>query len=142
MTDLYEVREAIHACRTIAPDLPMIASMTFTRDDRTLLGDSPTKVARQIAELGADVIGVNCSGGPNQILRILKQMRQAVPEARFSVMPNAGWPEQVGGRIMYPAAAGLFRRLRPGLLGEWRNRHRRLLRYHTPAYPGHPPDAG
>ena len=59
-------------------------------------------------EAGADVIGVNCSGGPNQILRILKQMRQAVPEARFSVMPNAGWPEQVGGRIMYPAAPEYF----------------------------------
>jgi methionine synthase I (cobalamin-dependent)/5,10-methylenetetrahydrofolate reductase len=109
MTDLYEVREAIHACRTIAPDLPIIASMTFTRDDRTLLGDSPTKVARQMAKLGADVIGVNCSGGPNQILRILKQMRQVVPEGRFSVMPNAGWPEQVGGRIKYPAAADYFR---------------------------------
>lgn len=109
MTDLYEVREAIHACRTIAPSLPIIASMTFTRDDRTLLGDSPTKVARKMAELGADVIGVNCSGGPNQILRILKQMRNAVPEGRFSVMPNAGWPEQVGGRIKYPAAADYFR---------------------------------
>ncbi len=109
MTDLYEVREAIHAVRTIAPHLPVIASMTFTRDDRTLLGDSPVKVARQIAEMGADVIGVNCSGGPNQILRILKQMRQAVPEARFSVMPNAGWPEQIGGRIKYPAAADYFR---------------------------------
>lgn len=109
MTDLYEVREAIHACRTIAPNLPIIASMTFTRDDRTLLGDSPTKVARQISQMGADIIGVNCSGGPNQILRILKQMRLAVPEGRFSVMPNAGWPEQVSGRIKYPAAADYFR---------------------------------
>ena len=57
---------------------------------------------------GAKVIGVNCSGGPNQILRILKQMRAAVPDARFSVMPNAGWPEQVGGRIMYPAGPDYF----------------------------------
>ena len=93
---------------TIAPELPVIASMTFTRDDRTLLGDDPTKVARKLHEAGADVIGVNCSGGPNQILRILKQMRQAVPDGRFSVMPNAGWPEQVGGRIMYPAAPEYF----------------------------------
>jgi methionine synthase / methylenetetrahydrofolate reductase(NADPH) len=35
-------------------------------------------------------------------------MRQAVPEARFSVMPNAGWPEQVGGRVMYPANPEYF----------------------------------
>jgi 5,10-methylenetetrahydrofolate reductase len=54
------------------------------------------------------VLGVNCSGGPNQILRILKQMRAAVPEGYFSAMPNAGWPEQVGGRIMYPAGPEYF----------------------------------
>lgn len=86
----------------------MVASMTFTRDDLTLLGDLPVKAALSVHEFGADLIGVNCSGGPAQILRILKQMRQAVPDGRFSVMPNAGWPEQVGGRIMYPANPAYF----------------------------------
>jgi homocysteine S-methyltransferase len=85
-----------------------VASVTFTRDDRTVLGDDPAKVARTLAEEGTHVIGVNCSGGPSQLLRILRQMRQAVPEARFWVKPNAGWPEQVGGRIMYPAEADYF----------------------------------
>lgn len=108
MTDLYELREAIWAARDVNPDLPIIASMTFTRDDRTLLGDDPGKVTRKLLEAGADVIGVNCSGGPNQILRILKQMVQAAPQAKFSVMPNAGWPEQVAGRIMYPASPEYF----------------------------------
>ncbi|HPO58897.1 MAG TPA: bifunctional homocysteine S-methyltransferase/methylenetetrahydrofolate reductase [Anaerolineaceae bacterium] len=108
MTDLYEIREAIAAARQVNPDLPVVASMTFTRDDRTLLGDSPIKIARELHAAGADVIGVNCSGGPNQILRILKQMRQAVPDGRFSVMPNAGWPEHVDGRIMYPASPDYF----------------------------------
>jgi methionine synthase / methylenetetrahydrofolate reductase(NADPH) len=108
MSDLYEAREAIAAAHSVDVSLPVIASMTFTRDDRTLLGDSPAGVARGIAEAGADLIGVNCSGGPNQILRILRQMRQAVPQARFSAMPNAGWPEQVGERIMYPASADYF----------------------------------
>ncbi len=108
MTDLFELSEAIHAARQVAPQLPVLASMTFTRDDRTLLGDDPIKIAHKIHEAGADVIGVNCSGGPNQILHILKQMRQAVPDGHFSVMPNAGWPEQVGGRIMYPAAPEYF----------------------------------
>ncbi|MBP7227782.1 MAG: bifunctional homocysteine S-methyltransferase/methylenetetrahydrofolate reductase [Longilinea sp.] len=108
MTDLYEIGEAIAAARRVAPGLPVVASMTFTRDDRTLLGDSPARVAQFIRAAGADVIGVNCSGGPSQILHILKQMRQAVPESRYSVMPNAGWPQQVGGRIMYPAAPEYF----------------------------------
>lgn len=108
ITDLYEIKEAIFAAKEIKPELPVIASMTFTRDDRTLLGDSPAKVARQIHDAGAEVIGANCSGGPNQLLRILKQMRQAVPDGLFSIKPNAGWPEQVGGRIMYTAAPDYF----------------------------------
>jgi homocysteine S-methyltransferase len=108
MTDLYEIREAVQTARALDATIPIVASMTYTRDDRTLLGDSPAAVARAIYADGADLIGVNCSGGPVQILRILKQMRAAVPEGRFSVMPNAGWPEQVGGRIMYPAAPEYF----------------------------------
>lgn len=108
ISDLFEAREAIQAARQTAPDLPVLASMTFTRDDRTLLGDPPAKIARGLHEAGADVIGINCSGGPLQLLRILKQMRQVLPEGRFSVMPNAGWPEQVGGRIMYPAGPEYF----------------------------------
>ncbi len=107
MSDIYEIQEAVKAAKETC-SLPVVASVTFTRDDRTLLGDSPSKVARRIADAGADVIGVNCSGGPSQLLRILKQMRQAVPTGKFWVKPNAGWPEQVSGRIMYPADAEYF----------------------------------
>lgn len=107
MTDVREMQEAIKAARQVC-DLPVIASMTFTRDDRTVLGDSPVSVAETLHQAGADVIGVNCSGGPAQIWRILRQMREAVPDARLSAMPNAGWPERVGGRIMYPAGPDYF----------------------------------
>jgi methionine synthase I (cobalamin-dependent)/5,10-methylenetetrahydrofolate reductase len=108
-SDLYEIREAIKAAKESC-NLPIVASVTFTRDDRTVLGDDPAKVARMLKDAGVDVIGVNCSGGPAQLLRILKQMCQAVPDpsAKFWVKPNAGWPEQVGGRIMYPADAEYF----------------------------------
>ena len=106
-SDLYEIKEAITAARQVC-SLPVVASVTFTRDDRTLLGDDPVLVARRLTEAGVDVIGVNCSGGPAQLLRLLKLMKQAVPEANFWVKPNAGWPEQVGGRIMYPADAEYF----------------------------------
>ena len=108
MTDLFEIREAVLAAREVDASIPILASMTFTRDDRTLLGDSPEKVAEKIHDAGADLIGVNCSGGPDQILRVLKAMRQAVPEGLFSAMPNAGWPEQVSGRIFYPATPEYF----------------------------------
>ncbi len=114
MSDLYEIKEAIKAARETC-SLPVVASVTFTRDDRTILGDDPAKVARTLAEAGADVIGVNCSGGPAQLLRILKAMKAAVIGRDGSqtrpymwVKPNAGWPEQVGGRIMYPADPEYF----------------------------------
>lgn len=106
-SDLYELREGIQAAKQIS-DLPVIASVTFTRDDRTLLGDTPAQAANLLHAAGAEVVGANCSGGPAQLLRVILAMRRAVPEVKLSVMPNAGWPEQVGGRIMYPATAGYF----------------------------------
>lgn len=106
-TDLHELLEALRAARSLS-DLPVIATMTFTRDDRTLLGDTPDHVAKVLSESGADVIGVNCSEGPTQLLRILKKMKRTVPESIFSVMPNAGWPERVAGRILYPASPDYF----------------------------------
>lgn len=113
MTDLYETVEAIAAAKEVGAQrtvpVPIVATMTFTRDDRTLLGDDPSKVAIALRDAGADVIGVNCSGGPAQLLRILREMRQSVPDAYFWVKPNAGWPEHVGGRVMYAAAPEYFR---------------------------------
>jgi len=107
-TDRLEILEALAAAREAAPELPVIASMTFAEDDRTLLGDLPVRVARDLHAAGADVIGVNCGGGPAQIARILAAMRQAVPEAACAAVPNAGFPEAVGGRMMYPATAAYF----------------------------------
>jgi len=108
MVDLYAVRAAVEAVRQVDPDMPIIASMTFTRDRRTLLGDTPQEVAIKINDLNVDVIGVNCSGGPSQLLYILRQMVQTIPDGKFSVMPNAGFPEKSGGRIMYPAGPEYF----------------------------------
>ncbi|MEO8610502.1 MAG: methylenetetrahydrofolate reductase, partial [Chloroflexota bacterium] len=51
---------------------------------------------------------VNCGGGPEQLSHILQQMRQAVPDATLSAMPNAGFPESVGERMMYPATGDYF----------------------------------
>jgi homocysteine S-methyltransferase len=107
-SDPKELLEALAAAREVSPDLPVVCQMTYGQDDRTLLGDLPTQVARQLHEAGADVIGVNCGGGPQQLSRILQAMRQAVPEAVVSAMPNAGFPESVGERTMYPATEEYF----------------------------------
>ena len=105
---LDEISAAIRAARSIDPDIPIIAQVTFTRDDRTILGDTPAQATRALRETDADVIGVNCSGGPAQLLRILQLMRQAAPDMIFSVVPNAGWPEMASGRVMYTATPDYF----------------------------------
>jgi len=105
--DLYEIREAVISAREFC-DMPIVASTTFTQDDRTVLGDTPAKVALALHKAGADIIGANCSGGPAQLFRILGQMKQAVTGAKFIVKPNAGWPEQIGGRVMYSAGPDYF----------------------------------
>jgi homocysteine S-methyltransferase len=106
--DHHELMEALGAARTVAPELPLIAHATFTGDDRTLSGFTPARVAYDLFRAGVDVLGVNCSGGPSQLASVLQTMRTCVPRARLSVMPNAGFPESVGGRVMYPATAEYF----------------------------------
>ncbi len=109
MSDLKELETAVSAARAIAPDIPIIAQMTFTRDDRTLLGHTAVAVARKLAQLDLDVIGVNCSGGPAQVLRLIAIIHQLAPDIPLSAAPNAGWPEQIdGGRVLYPATPGYF----------------------------------
>ncbi len=107
-TDLNELLLAVSAARDLTPTLPIISQMTFAPDDRTLLGNLPAAAARQLSEAGADVVGVNCSGGPEQISRVLQAMRQAAPNAHVSAMPNAGFPHIVGGRTMYGATDAYF----------------------------------
>ena len=109
MSDLYEMETAVAVARELAPELPIVCQMTFTRDDRTLLGHTPNVVAQRLAALDVDAIGVNCSGGPAQVLRLLLMMRQIVPDKLLAAAPNAGWPEQTErGRVLYPATPDYF----------------------------------
>jgi homocysteine S-methyltransferase len=109
MSDIKEVEAAVAAARALAPDLAVVAQMTFTRDDRTLLGYPADTIAKKLAKLDVDVVGINCSGGPAQVLRLIAMMQQIAPDKLLSASPNAGWPEQKdGGRVMYPATADYF----------------------------------
>jgi methionine synthase / methylenetetrahydrofolate reductase (NADH) len=104
-TDLRELEQAVTAVQEVAPGLALVASATFTRDDRTLLGDTPGDVTARLVELGVDVIGVNCGEGPAQIERLIRAIGPIAAEATTPLMarPNAGGPTEVGGRFVYPA---------------------------------------
>lgn len=103
-----ELLLAVSVAREIDPDVPIIAQTTFYREQLTYSGFPPARVAHDLHKAGVDVLGVNCGSGPAGIANILKQMHTAVPSAKLSAMPNAGFPEVVGGRILYPATAEYF----------------------------------
>lgn len=101
--DLEEVAQAVHAARTVAPELPLIVQMTVDTERVTVYGASPEELARALDALGVDIIGLNCSVGPQIILEAIERMA-AVTRTKLSAMPNAGMPREVGGRKMYMAS--------------------------------------
>jgi homocysteine S-methyltransferase len=105
--DLLEVEQAIRAARDVDPAMPVVAQMTVGVDLRTPYGATPADVARALDAWGADVIGLNCSVGPQTILEAVEQMAP-VTSRKLSAMPNAGMPREVGGRRMYMASAEYF----------------------------------
>lgn len=112
IADLVEMRAAVKGIRS-ATDLPLVAQKTFTEDGVTLMGEFPGEVVQELAELGADVIGANCSLGPHGYDAILKRMA-LVADRPLSVFPTAGAPHREGARIHYHAGpeyvAGYARR--------------------------------
>jgi homocysteine S-methyltransferase len=78
--------------------------MTIGADGLTPYGATPEDVARALDRFGADVLGLNCSVGPQGILDAIEKM-VPVTRKKISAQPNAGMPREVGGRHMYMASA-------------------------------------
>jgi methionine synthase / methylenetetrahydrofolate reductase(NADPH) len=108
ISSLDEMRLAVEAARA-ASDLPIVAQMTFADDRRTVGGNTPEDVVVMLRELGVDVIGVNCSVGPRHTVDVLKELTVAGGTGLYySGQPNAGFPMQVGNRVLYPSSAEYF----------------------------------
>jgi methionine synthase I (cobalamin-dependent)/5,10-methylenetetrahydrofolate reductase len=100
--DLAEIECAYRALRAES-DLPVIAQMTVGPDGKTAYGSDAAHVARALADLGADVIGLNCSVGPAVMLDALEEMAEAAT-VPLSAQPNAGVPRTVRDRQIYMAS--------------------------------------
>jgi methionine synthase I (cobalamin-dependent)/5,10-methylenetetrahydrofolate reductase len=111
-SDLGEIVQAVKAAQSIAPELPIIAQMTFTEDGCTPLGDAAEQVAQALIDLGVNVMGANCSVGPARLLPIIQTMTRRAQAAKrpplVSIQPNAGWPQRMGPRLIYPATPEYF----------------------------------
>lgn len=106
MMSLAETRAAVLAIKEIC-DLPIIASMSFEEDGRTLYGTSPAAAVTVLQSLGVDVIGVNCSTGPEEMIEIIKQMR-LYAKIPILAKPNAGLPVLKDGKTVYEMTSEQF----------------------------------
>lgn len=106
MMSLQECRAALLAVKESC-DLPVIVSLTFAENGRTLFGTDPKTAVIVLQNMGADAIGVNCSTGPDKMIDIIKQMKEY---AYIPIMakPNAGLPELVDGKTVFPMEAEEF----------------------------------
>ena len=101
--DLEELEQAILAAREVNASMPIVAQSTVGPELRTAYGASPEDIARALDKWGVEVIGLNCSVGPQAILEAIERMA-VVTTRKLSAQPNAGMPREVGGRTMYMAS--------------------------------------
>ncbi len=94
-----ELKEAVQAARELC-SLPIIAQMTIDEGGTSLTGAKPEILIKEIEEFGADVIGVNCTVGPQVMLNWLEKVRR-LTKLPISIMPNAGKPKNIDGRNIY-----------------------------------------
>jgi homocysteine S-methyltransferase len=82
--------------------------MTFLADGKTAFGNDASDTLAALVAAGADVVGMNCTVGPQEALEIYSRTAGSV-SAPVSVRPNAGYPWVVSGRTVYPATPDYFR---------------------------------
>ena len=99
MMSLQETRAAVIAIREIC-ELPILASLTYESDGRTLYGTDAKTAMVVLQSLGADAVGCNCSTGPAEMAASVEQMR-SVANIPVLAKPNAGLPQLVDGKTVY-----------------------------------------
>jgi 5-methyltetrahydrofolate--homocysteine methyltransferase len=102
MSDLGEVEAAVRAAGSVVPDLPIIATLSFDTNLRSMMGVRPAQAVTSLAALGVDAVGANCGRGPAEMETIAAEMVEARPEGVLIVaQSNAGLPQVVGDHFEY-----------------------------------------
>ena len=107
MMSLQESRAALIAIRELSEDIPVIVSLTFREDGKTLFGTPPEVAVVVLQGLGADAVGLNCSTGPEEMTELLAAMKQYATVPVFA-KPNAGMPELENGVSVYKMTPAHF----------------------------------
>jgi 5-methyltetrahydrofolate--homocysteine methyltransferase len=106
MSDLNEVRAAVNAAHSVAPDIPVAVTLSFDTNLRTMMGVKPSTAIKEIAEMGVRLIGANCGRGTDEMLIIGQELVDNKPEGvHILLTSNAGLPQLVGGEFVYTGTA-------------------------------------
>lgn len=100
MSDISEVRAAVQGCRE-ATDLPIVATMTFDTNGRTMMGITPVQAFTELSRMNLTALGGNCGNGPAEIEGVIQAMYATNQSYPFVAKSNAGIPEYVHGHLHY-----------------------------------------
>lgn len=118
MSDLQEVRAAVVGARQAAPQLPVVATMTFDTRGFTMMGVSPAQAIEELADLNLAALGGNCGNGTAEIEGVVYGMSQTGTALPLIAKSNAGMPDMVDGRAVYNGT--------PEIMAEYARRVRAL----------------
>lgn len=105
MSDLAEVTAAVRAAQRVAPEVPVVVTLSFDTHLRTMMGVTPQQAVQELAPLGVAAIGANCGRGPEEMEQVMQQMAEVRPEGLLLLaQSNAGLPQLVGDHFEYDAA--------------------------------------
>ena len=107
--DLNEILAAIDGIRSVS-DLPIFATMTFQQKSTgffTLMGNKPGDCMNRLVEAGASVVGANCSLASDAMVDLARVIRDSV-SVPVMIQPNAGAPQTLGDRVIYPETQEFF----------------------------------
>ncbi len=109
MTDLQEARLALRAAKDVA-DIPVICSMTFESNGKTVTGTDIVTALATLSQMGADIVGANCSMGPDGLVALFRGTIAQLHElgVPLSVWANAGLPELIDGKAVYNLSPKCF----------------------------------
>ncbi|MBQ8913552.1 MAG: homocysteine S-methyltransferase family protein, partial [Lachnospiraceae bacterium] len=106
MMSLAESRAAVIAIKEVC-DLPVMVSLSFNEDGKTLYGATPEAAVVVLQSLGVDAVGINCSTGPKEMVPFIKRMLRYAKIPVFA-KPNNGLPEFIDGKTKYPMTPDEF----------------------------------
>jgi 5-methyltetrahydrofolate--homocysteine methyltransferase len=119
---MMDAEEAAIAVRAAKENTGCEVICTFTFDKtasggyRTMMGTAPAEAAAAVLEAGADIIGTNCGNGMERMIEIVRELRAACPDTPILVHANAGLPEMVDGKNVYPETPDFMAALVPKIV--------------------------